>query len=152
MNSEINIKFEIDKTTVRLLVALAALIAIIALASRSIAAQEVADTVRINTRVVFMDALVTTCQRPARKMQKRRGRQKRSNQLMVNKSESQIGLPLIDRHIRKIARADVFGARANEFVVGVLFEDVAGPATNSADGENGRVEVERNSHHVVCRS
>jgi hypothetical protein len=129
MNSEINIKFEIDKTTVRLLVALAALIAIIALASRSIAAQEVADTVRINTRVVFMDALVTTCQL----------------------SESQIGLPLIDRHIRKIARADVFGARANEFVVGVLFEDVAGPATNSADGENGRVEVERNSHHVVCR-
>jgi phage shock protein PspC (stress-responsive transcriptional regulator) len=38
MNSEINIKFEIDKTTVRLVVALAALIAIIVLASRSIAA------------------------------------------------------------------------------------------------------------------
>lgn len=58
MNSEINVKFEIDKTTVRLLVILAALIAIIVVGSRSVAAQEVADTIRINTRVVFMDALV----------------------------------------------------------------------------------------------
>ena len=58
MNSEINIKFEIDKTTVRLLVILAALIAIIVIGSHSVAAQEVAETIRINTRVVFMDALV----------------------------------------------------------------------------------------------
>jgi VWFA-related protein len=58
MNSEINFKFEIDKTTLRLLVILAALIFIIALGVRSAAAQEVADTIRINTRVVFMDALV----------------------------------------------------------------------------------------------
>ncbi len=58
MNSEINFKFEIDKTTLRLLVILALLIAIIALAPHSIFAQEVADTIRINTRVVFMDALV----------------------------------------------------------------------------------------------
>jgi VWFA-related protein len=58
MNSEINVKFEIDKTTVRLLVILAALVAIIVIGSHSVAAQEVADTVRINTRVVFMDALV----------------------------------------------------------------------------------------------
>lgn len=58
MNSEINVKFEIDKTTVRLLVILAALVAIIVIGSRSVAAQEVADTIRINTRVVFMDALV----------------------------------------------------------------------------------------------
>lgn len=58
MNSEINLKFEIDKTTVRLLVILAALIAIIVVGSHSVAAQEVAETIRINTRVVFMDALV----------------------------------------------------------------------------------------------
>ncbi len=58
MNSEINIKFEIDTTTLRLLVILAALIALILVGSRSVGAQEVADTIRINTRVVFMDALV----------------------------------------------------------------------------------------------
>ena len=58
MNSEINLKFEIDKTTVRILVILAALIAIIVLGSHSVKAQEVGDTIRINTRVVFMDALV----------------------------------------------------------------------------------------------
>ena len=58
MNSEINVKFEIDKTTVRLLVVLAALIAIIVIGSHSASAQEVAETISIKTRVVFMDALV----------------------------------------------------------------------------------------------
>ncbi len=37
-------------------------------------------------------------------------------------------LSLVDRNVLQIAFADVFGAWANEFVVGVLFEDVAGPA------------------------
>ena len=58
MNSEINVKFEIDKTTVRLLVILAALVALIIVGSRSVSAQEVTETIRVNTRVVFMDALV----------------------------------------------------------------------------------------------
>lgn len=58
MNSEINLKLEIDKTTVRLLVILAALLAIILVGSHSAAAQEPVETIRINTRVVFMDALV----------------------------------------------------------------------------------------------
>jgi VWFA-related protein len=58
MNSEINVKFEIDKTTLRLLVILAALVALIMIGVHSVAAQEVADTIRVNTRVVFMDALV----------------------------------------------------------------------------------------------
>lgn len=58
MNSEINVKFEIDKTTVRLLAILAALIVLALLGSVKVAAQEVAETLRINTRVVFMDALV----------------------------------------------------------------------------------------------
>jgi VWFA-related protein len=58
MNSEINLKFDIDKTTVRILIILAALIAIIMVGSHSARAQDVADTIRINTRAVFMDALV----------------------------------------------------------------------------------------------
>lgn len=58
MNSEINVKFEIDRTTVRLLVILAALIALILIGSHKLFAQDVAETIRINTRVVFMDALV----------------------------------------------------------------------------------------------
>jgi VWFA-related protein len=58
MNSKTNFKFEIDKTSVRPLVILAALIAIIVVGSHSVAAQEATETIRINTRVVFMDALV----------------------------------------------------------------------------------------------
>lgn len=58
MNSEINLKFDIDKATVRLLLILAAVIAIIILAPRLTSAQEVDDTIRVNTRVVFLDALV----------------------------------------------------------------------------------------------
>ncbi|HEV7474198.1 MAG TPA: VWA domain-containing protein [Pyrinomonadaceae bacterium] len=58
MNSEINVKFEIDRTTLRLLAILAALIAIVVVGAHRVGAQEVADTIRINTRVVFMDALV----------------------------------------------------------------------------------------------
>jgi VWFA-related protein len=58
MNSEINFKFEIDKASLRLLVIVAALLFLIAIGFRSARAQEVAETIRINTRVVFMDALV----------------------------------------------------------------------------------------------
>ena len=53
--------------------------------------------------------------------------------------------------VRNISLADVFRTWPNEFVVGVLLEDVAGPAGYAADGEDGCVEVERNSHHVVSR-
>ena len=58
MNSEINLKFDIDKTTVRLVVIIAALVALIVIGSHTVGAQEVAETIRINTRVVFLDALV----------------------------------------------------------------------------------------------
>ena len=37
-------------------------------------------------------------------------------------------LPLSYRLVLQTALADVFGTRADEFVVRVLFEDVAGPA------------------------
>ena len=58
MNSEFNVRIEIDKTTIRLLLVIAAIVALIVLHSGRAGAQEVADTIRINTRVVFLDALV----------------------------------------------------------------------------------------------
>src|SRR4029450_8265420 len=58
MNSQINFTFEIDKTTVRLVVILAALVAILLITSHKVRAQEAVETIRVNTRVVFMDALV----------------------------------------------------------------------------------------------
>lgn len=58
MNSEFNVRIEIDKTTIRLLLVIAAIVALIVLNSGRAGAQEVADTIRINTRVVFLDALV----------------------------------------------------------------------------------------------
>jgi VWFA-related protein len=57
MNSQINLRFEIDKTTARILLVVAALVAILLFTSRRTNAQE-AETIRVNTRVVFMDALV----------------------------------------------------------------------------------------------
>lgn len=58
MNSEFNLKFEIDKTTARILLIVAGLVALLLITSGGAGAQEVADTIRVNTRVVFMDALV----------------------------------------------------------------------------------------------
>ncbi len=58
MNSQINFTFDIDKTTVRLVVVLAALVAILLITSSRVGAQEATETIRVNTRVVFMDALV----------------------------------------------------------------------------------------------
>ncbi len=60
-------------------------------------------------------------------------------------------LPLVDWHISKVSFTDIFSSRADEFVVGVLFEDVAGPARNAADREYWRVKIKRDSHHVVSR-
>jgi hypothetical protein len=58
MYTEFNVMFVFVKTTLRLLIILAALVALIIVGARSVGAQEIADTIRINTRVVFMDALV----------------------------------------------------------------------------------------------
>ena len=58
MNSQINLRFEIDKTTARILLIVAALVAVLLFTSTRAGAQEVAETIRVNTRVVFMDALV----------------------------------------------------------------------------------------------
>ena len=61
-------------------------------------------------------------------------------------------LSVINRHVRHVARTHVFRARANEFVVGVLFQDVRRPTADAANREDGSVEIQRNSHHVVSRS
>jgi len=58
MNSRINFTLELDKITTRVVIVLAALFIILAFGSRQAGAQEVAETIRVNTRVVFMDALV----------------------------------------------------------------------------------------------
>src|SRR5262249_17800816 len=64
---------------------------------------------------------------------------------------SSVNLSLINRDVFQIHLAGVFGARADQFVVAELFEHMRGPAGNAADGENGRVKVNRDAEHVVCR-
>ena len=58
-------------------------------------------------------------------------------------------LALINRHVRNVSRSDILSARTNEFIAGVLFEDMCSPSADSADCENRRVEIKRNSQHVV---
>src|SRR5579875_850395 len=53
------------------------------------------------------------------------------------------------RHIRHVLGADVLGARTNQAVVGVLFNDVGCPTGDAAAGEDGCVQVYRNVHHVI---
>src|SRR5205807_730398 len=60
-------------------------------------------------------------------------------------------LTLVDWNVAHVARPDVFRAWADEFVVGILFEDVTGPAADAADGEDRSVKIQRNAHHVVSR-
>ncbi len=42
-----------------------------------------------------------------------------------------LGLAIIAGSIRHVARANIFRAWVNQFVVGVLFEDVRGPAVDA---------------------
>ena len=57
--------------------------------------------------------------------------------------------PFINRHVRHVARSDIFRPRANQFVVGVLFQDVCGPTADAANREDGCVEIQWDSHHVI---
>jgi len=61
-------------------------------------------------------------------------------------------LPLVNRHVRNITWSNVLSARTNQLVVGVLFEDVRRPTTDTTDRKNRRVEIQWNSHHVISRS
>src|SRR5205823_3306094 len=51
--------------------------------------------------------------------------------------------------IGDIFRADVFGARADQAVIGELFQDVGGPAGDATACKHGRIQVYRDAHHVV---
>jgi len=58
MNSKMPAFIHNRKTTALALIVLAAFVAVLLSGSASVSAQEVGDTIKVNTRVVFMDALV----------------------------------------------------------------------------------------------
>src|SRR5262245_8869053 len=61
-------------------------------------------------------------------------------------------LPLIDRKkALRVLRPDVIRPGSNQPVVRVLLEDVGGPAGNPADGEDRRVEVDRDAQRIEHR-
>src|SRR5215471_13538459 len=51
----------------------------------------------------------------------------------------------------RVLEADIFSARANQPVVGVLLEHMRGPARNAADGEDRREQIDGNAERVVGR-
>src|SRR5262245_45159728 len=63
-----------------------------------------------------------------------------------------LALALIDRNVWDVYPSYVFRFGPDECVIRVLFENMARPACNSADGEDRREEIKRNAHHVVSRS
>ena len=68
--------------------------------------------------------------------------------MIVTKGE----LSFLDGHVFEVAWADVFGTRADEFVVAVLLKDVTCPAGDAAHRKDRRVKVERNAHQIIRRS
>ncbi len=58
-------------------------------------------------------------------------------------------LSFVNRRVFQISFADVFGARADKFVVGVLFQNMSRPAGDARNGEDRCVEIERNFHHII---
>src|ERR1017187_2889934 len=60
-------------------------------------------------------------------------------------------LALPDRDPRlSVGVALVFGARTDQTVVAVLLQHVRSPAGHAADGENRRVEIDRNAQRIIC--
>src|SRR4030095_3210171 len=51
-----------------------------------------------------------------------------------------------------VPSADIFSPRPDQFVVGVLLQDVTCPTTNAANCKNRCVKIQWDSHHVVKRS
>src|SRR5262245_41822068 len=58
---------------------------------------------------------------------------------------------LLDWYVREIVLAQVFSSRTNQFVIGVLFENVGRPAANATHRKYRRVELKRDPHHVIGR-
>src|ERR1039457_3134671 len=62
-------------------------------------------------------------------------------------------LALPDRDPRlSVGVALVFGARTDQTVVAVLLQHVRSPAGHAADGEDRRVEIDRNAQRIICGS
>jgi len=58
--------------------------------------------------------------------------------------------PMSKRYVDEVRlRTDVFSARPNEAVVGVLLQNMRGPAGHSAHGEERSKQVDRHAAHVV---
>src|SRR6266700_3139854 len=59
---------------------------------------------------------------------------------------------LLNRHIFYVLRTYVLGTRSNQAVISILFQHMSSPSSYTATRENGRIEINRNAHHVVDRS
>jgi hypothetical protein len=59
--------------------------------------------------------------------------------------------PLFYWHIFGHLWADIFGAGADQAVIGVLLENVSCPARYAATGKNGRIHIDGKAHHIVDR-
>src|SRR5213078_3754818 len=57
--------------------------------------------------------------------------------------------PLFDWNVFSHLRADVFGTRANQAVIGVLFKDVGRIASDATTSKDGRIQVNGKAQHVV---
>src|SRR5262249_45383324 len=65
---------------------------------------------------------------------------------------STFSLSLIDRNIFQIRFAQVLRAWADQFIVAKLFEHMGRPTGDTADREDRRVKVNRDTQHVIGRS
>src|SRR6266567_605939 len=59
---------------------------------------------------------------------------------------------LLNRHIFYVLRTNILGARTNKAVIRILFQHMSSPSSYTATRENGRIQINRNAHHVVDRS
>src|SRR6266700_3507449 len=59
---------------------------------------------------------------------------------------------LLNRHIFYVLRTNILGARTNKAVIRILFQHMSSPSSYTATRKNGRIQINRNAHHVVDRS
>src|ERR1700676_439791 len=58
---------------------------------------------------------------------------------------------LFERNVFGYFGSDVFGTRANQAVVGVLFKHMRRPTGNAAGSEDWGIQIYGKAHHVVNR-
>jgi hypothetical protein len=82
----------------------------------------------------------------------RRVRERRRIQQFVSYPRllnSPVRLALVDGDVLEALGAGVLGERADETVIGVLFEHMSGPAGDAADHEDERVKINGNPQDVI---